>query len=438
MNTPTRRSLLLALAASGILAACGSDSGGRLLGSTTVPSKPGSGTLTPINHSYARTAADPNAPTSNVVAADRALTAKLFGLIATAEAANFIVSPYSIATAFSMAEAGAENETKQEMRTALGIDGPDDQWHAGRNAVDQLISLEEVSDGADPFELEITNTPFGQAGFEFLDAFIQLLAEEYGADLITVDFRANPEAARLLINRWVADQTRERILDLLPEGSIDGFVRLVLVNTVFFKAQWINEFDPERTSRQEFALLDGSTVEVDLMTAGVRTTYGEGDGWRMVRLPYWGGYSMVVLLPDPGRFDEISDQISNGLLDEVSALRTDFQIDLSLPKFEFATPTDLKPIFEALGMQDAFDPGKADFSAVTGTTDLYISGAYHQATIEVDEYGTTASAATAIVMSTTSAPPPATFRADRPFVFTIEHDESGEPLFIGRVLDPTL
>ena len=157
----------------------------------------------------------------------------------------------------------------------------------------------------------------------------------------------------------------------------------------------------------------------------------------MVRLPYWGGYSMTLLVPDVGQFDAVANLLSDGLLDEVSAIRSDYMVSLSLPKFDFATPTDLVPLFKTLGMQDPFDPFTADFSGMTTEASLYISGAFHQATIELDEFGTTATAATAIVMSLLSAPQPVELQIDRPFIFFIEHDETTEPLFIGRVLNPS-
>ncbi|MDH3684057.1 MAG: serpin family protein, partial [Acidimicrobiia bacterium] len=314
----------------------------------------------------------------------------------------------------------------------------DAAWHAGRNALDGAITTPgQVPPGMTPLELRIANAPFGQAGFDFVDAFIQVLAEQYGADLITADFIADPEAARTLINAWVADQTDDRITDLLPAGSIDSLVRLVLVNTVFFKGQWVTEFDPAQTAPGPFTVLDGSQIETPLMNGSVRTSFGQGDGWQMVRLPYWGGYSMTLVVPDDGRFEEISDRIAAGLLDDVTAIRSDHLVALTMPTFDFATPTDLVPVFRSLGMVDAFDSEAADFSGLTSSDDFYLSGAFHQATIEVDEFGTTATAATGVIGGVTSAPTPAELRIDRPFVFTIEHDETGEPLFLGQVVDPT-
>lgn len=444
MEALTRRSFLLTLLAAGVGTACGGDSDES--GPTTSTPRaetssttPDLGRLTPVGHAYQRIERDPSVTgAAGVVAADRQLALDLFRLMSEIEEGSFIFSPYSIATAFSMAEAGAENETERQMRAALGINVPDAEWHAGRNALDvATTNAVNLPDGATPLELEIANGLFGHEGFAFVEDFIRLLAEEYGADLTTLDFDADAEGARQLINAWVAEQTVDRITDLLPSGSIDELVRFVLVNTVFFKAQWVNEFDPERTAPSPFLLLDGTSVEVDMMNGRARTTYGDGDGWQMVRLPYWGGYSMTLILPATDRFEDVSERLSSGLLDEITALRTDFQVTVSMPKFSFATPTDLIPLFKSLGMTDPFAAELADFSGIAENAELYVSGAFHQATIEVDELGTTATAATAVVGSVLSAPPLADFRADRPFIFVIEHDATSEPLFIGRVLEPS-
>ncbi|MEM9132254.1 MAG: serpin family protein [Actinomycetota bacterium] len=363
---------------------------------------------------------------------------RLYELVSEVEAGNFILSPYSIATAFAMAEVGAEAETGRQLRSALGIDASTIGWHAGRSALDTAVRTPlDTPKGASPLELEIANGLFAQAGFSMVEDFVGALTEHYRAAPTSVDFTSDPEAARALINSWVAQQTADRITELLSEGVIDEDVRLVLVNTVFFRGLWLKQFDPDRTVLDAFTLLDGTVLDVEMMNGTSRTVYGEGDGWQMVRMRYWGGYSMTVILPAPDRFTEITDRFSIGLLDEISAQQSDRSVNLTIPKFTCATPTDLIPVFRSLGVIDAFDPARADFSGASTELPLYVSSAVHQATIEVDEFGTTATAATAIVGRRVSAPRPAEFRADRPFVYLIEHDATGEPLFIGRVANPT-
>lgn len=430
----SRRSFLLGLLASGFVVACGS--GSRETGSdatdATTPVEP----PTPIEHGYLRVVPAEGSDWESIVAADRMMGAALFTELATIESGNVVFSPYSIAAAFSMAGVGARKQTLAELRAALGIEIDDAAWHQARNALDVAVRTPgSVPEGIDPLELDIANAPFGQIGFEFVDDFVRTLAEQYGADLELVDFVADPEGAREQVNVWVAEQTRDRITELLPDGSVTDMTRLILVNTVFFQGKWVHEFAPGRTEPATFTRVDNSAVDVETMHGSVRTSYGEGEGWEMIRLPYFGGASMTIIVPDSGRFDEVEARIGTGLLDEARAIRNEFQVDLSMPKFNFATPTSLIPLFEKLGVIDAFTTA-ADFSGMSTDADLYLSGAFHRATIEVDEYGTTATAATALLAGVTSAPPPASLAIDRPFLFVIEHDQTGEPLFLGRVLDP--
>ncbi|MFW2380497.1 MAG: serpin family protein [Acidimicrobiales bacterium] len=439
MNQLSRRSFMIALVAA-MAASCGSDSG--LLNPdpsapTTLPpsSDPDIVQISDLDGSFERVAGDmsPEALAS-AVAGDRQLASALYTKLSGAQEGNMVFSPFSIATAFSMVTAGAAGATRSELEDALGA-GPG--WDAARNGLDQKVQTpSQLPEGATPLELDIVTTPYGQAGFEFETEYVRTLAENYGAIMRLLDFMANPDAARNAINSDVETATRGRITDLLPQGTITELARLVLVNTVFFKAVWVDEFQVDQTTTAPFTRLDRTTVDVPMMNGHSRTTFGEGEGWQSVRLGYWGGYSMMVIVPGEGRFSEIEAQLADGLLDEISSIRNDHGVRIALPKFDFKTSADLTPLFNELGVVEAFTP-EADFSGISSQADLYISGAFHQATIEVDEVGTTATAATALVVSATSAPPPAEIRADRPFIFVIEHDETGEPLFIGRVVDPS-
>lgn len=428
--------LVAALAAS-----CGSDSdivGNDPTSSTTLPAStdPELALIAELESSFQRvmSEADPEA-LSQAVAGDRQLAAALYAELVAAQDGNLIFSPFSIATAFSMVAAGAAGNTRAELEAALGAEPG---WDEARNGLDQVVrTARQVPEGATPLELDIANTPYGQPGFDFETEFIQTLSENYGAIMKLLDFGADPEAARAAINQDVETATQGRIADLLPQGSISDLARLVLVNTVFFKGAWIDEFQTESTITAPFTRLDGSTVDAEMMNGNSRTTYLEGDGWQSVRLGYSGGYSMVVIVPDEGRFSDVEEQLAGGLLADISALRNDHGVSVALPKFDFKTATDLVRLFNQLGVSDAFSPSTADFTGISTQADLYVSGAFHQATIEVDEVGTTATAATALIVSATSAPPPAEIRADRPFIFLIEHDDTGEPLFLGRVVDPT-
>ena len=436
MDVTSRRRFLTLLAAAAAVSACGSDStAGPALTTTTPPqsSPPNLGDIETISHSYERVV--PTGSGAAAVSGDQQLAADLYGLISRDSTDNFIFSPYSIATAFSMLLAGARGVTADQIVAALG--GTDEEWDELRNALDVSIRTPSFEvEGAEPLELEIANTPYGQTGYPFEADYIRTLAEHYGAELRALDFMADPEAARVLINAAIAEDTRDRITDLLPPGSIDAMVRLVLVNTVFFKGTWMNEFSSASTADRTFTRLDGSTIDVPTMQGAMRTSYVQNDDWQMVKLPYFGGYSMTLVVPDEGAFDDVAGTFDSDFIADLAATRTDYMVALDLPKFDFKSTANLIPLFQELGVVDAFERS-ADLTGIEASGELFVSGAFHQATIEVDEVGTTATAATALLMSATSAPPPAELRIDRPFIFMITHDDSGEPLFVGRVTDPS-
>ena len=292
---------------------------------------------------------------------------------------------------------------------------------------------------AAPFTLRGVNTLFGQVGFPIEQEYLDLLAEFYGLGVQLVDFVGAPDPSRLLINGWVEDQTEDRIQDLIPEGVITTDTRVVLVNAVYFKANWLTQFDPAKTSTGAFTTPAG-VVDADFMRGSVRTAYGSGDGYEAIRLPYIGNTtSMFVIVPDDLQaFLADADAQS---LTEIRSATTEHQVALEMPKFEFTTDLGLKPLLQQLGIQRAFVPPSgvegADLTGIHTEPLLYVEDALHKAFVAVDEVGTEAAAATAIVIALESAPPPASMTIDRPFLFVIENDATGEPLFIGQVTDPT-
>lgn len=357
---------------------------------------------------------------------------------------NLIISPHSIATALTMTYAGARGATAEEMRAALGITLDDEILHAARGAlVSELLAEPEEpgEDEGEPFQLEIVNTLWAQNGYPFLDEFLQTLATDYQAGMKLVDFVNAAEEARQAINASVEEQTRGRITDLIPPGVLDQLTRLVLVNAIWFKGTWEEEFSPDSTRDAVFTLLDGTEVQVPMMEGSLDTRYLDGDGYQVVWLPYVGGASMVVIVPDEGRFDEVVAGLDPELVRTDSAGAATGLVVLALPRFEFRTQLELSTVLEDLGMESAFRPppgeGTADFSGMTAEPELFVSAVIHDAFVSVDEEGTEAAAATAVVMEGTGAPVElATLTVDRPFVFLIQHDSSGEILFLGQVTDP--
>ncbi|RPI20576.1 MAG: serpin family protein, partial [Actinobacteria bacterium] len=357
---------------------------------------------------------------------------------------NTILSPYSIAAALTMTYGGARGATADEMRRTLHLGVSDERIHAARNELDLRITAEVPpveGDDRTPLAIRVANSLWGQAGYPFREEFLELLAANYDAGMNLADFVAAAEEARLAINTWVEGETEGRIVDLIPEGVITELTRLVLVNAIWFKANWAQPFDPEATSPGPFTLLDGSEVTADLMHGSFLLPYAEGDGYQAVRIPYAGDAAMLLVLPAEDRFEEVRASLDGGTLDEISSAAGDRQVELTLPKFEFRCDESLSAVLQAMGMPAAFTdpslPGGADFTGITERRELMIQDVIHQAFIAVDEEGTEAAAATAVVIGLTSAPEPAEMVVDRPFLCAIEHSSTGEILFLGQVIDPS-
>jgi serpin B len=378
---------------------------------------------------------------ADMVAADRAFAFDLYRTLVAVEDGNLFLSPYSISTAMSMALAGARGRTAAELATALGVSADQDTWHLARNRLElDLAALGNYDPpgGGDavPLTLEPTNALFGQTGYPFKPAFLDVLAANYGAGMNALDFATQPEPSRVGINDSVAERTRDRIDELLPLGSIDALTRAVLVNAIYFKASWLSSFDPALTENLAFYLLDGSMVDVPMMHGTARSLYAAGDGWQAVDLRYVGQASMLIIVPDEGRFAEIEGSLDAALLADVVDQLEDYEVDLRLPRWESTSDLDLIPPLEALGVQRLFQAGAADLTGIADVADLVVSDVLHQADISVDEKGTEAAAATAVVFGELSAPPPASLTVDRPFFYFIRDGSAGEILFMGRLIQP--
>jgi serpin B len=296
-------------------------------------------------------------------------------------------------------------------------------------------------DAGEPFELSIANAIWAERTYDFLDAFLETLAVNYGAGARLVDFINDPEGARNQINSWVSDETNARIPELIPQGVIDAMTRLVLTNAIFFKASWAEPFPVQQTQDGDFHLLTGATVTTPLMNSqGTRgLLYAEGEDFQALELPYAGDeMAMLVVLPAEGSFTEFEASFDSMALESIVAAMGREEVSVVLPKFEFSTDVPLRQVLTEMGMPSAFEPGVADFSGMDGTRELYIQDVLHKAFVAVDEEGTEAAAATAVVVGVTSAPAePKRFEANRPFLFLIRDRVTGAVLFFGRVVDPT-
>jgi len=356
---------------------------------------------------------------------------------------NLFYSPYSISVALAMTYAGARGETEQQMRETLNFLLSNERLHPAFNSLDQeLNSLAESGreHEKEPFQLNIANSIWGQSGYKWLPEFLDLLAENYGAGLRLTDFVKNPEAARQAINNWVSEKTNDRIEDLIAKGLIDPTTRLVLANAIYFKAAWQHQFDESRTEDTTFYLVDGKEVTVPMMAMATtgQLLYASGDGYQAVELPYQGGrVAMTIVVPDAGRYRQFEDDLSAERMEAIVGGLEYQAVAVRLPKFEYESNCRMAQTLAEMGMPDAFRE-QADLSGMDGTKDLFISEVVHKAFVAVDEVGTEAAAATAVMIALAAMPTtPVQLTIDRPFVFAIRDVKTGSTLFVGRVLDPT-
>jgi len=351
---------------------------------------------------------------------------------------NIFYSPYSISVALAMTYAGARGETAQQMADTLHFLLDQDRLHPAFNWLDEeLASRGEGARGKDGegFRLNIVNAIWGQKGYEFLTEFLDVLAENYGAGLRILDFVNQTEECRLAINDWVSDQTEGRIKDLIPEDVITVATRLVLTNAIYFNAAWEYPFNENMTVDGPFYLLDGDQVTVPMMEQTEGFGYTDGEGYQAVELPYDGEeLSMVILLPEAGNFQAFEQGLQAPQVCDIITGLQPSGVTLTMPRFEFDSEFSLKNTLEDMGMPAAFSA--ADFSGMTGTRDLYIRDVLHKGFVSVDEAGTEAAAATAVVMEEEAPEPLVEVTVDRPFIFLIRDIETGAILFIGRVLNP--
>ena len=375
---------------------------------------------------------------STLVTGNSDFAFNLYQVIKNNSTGNMFYSPYSISTALAMTYAGAVGETEKQMSSTLHFTLPQNQLHPAFNELAlQLASRGQGAKGTDgkSFSLNITNALWGQQGYNIQPAFLNTLAQNYGAGMNLLDFINSPEDSRVIINNWVSDQTNNRIKDLLPRGSVDIYTRLILTNAIYFDAAWKYPFAKESTQDGTFNLLDGSTVTVPMMNDRDGFGYVKGNGYKAVELPYEGNeISMVIVMPDAGKFTAFENSMDFAKVsDIINNLKTS-DVVLTMPKFRFDSSFSLKGALADLGMPIAFT-GKADFSGINGKPELLITDVVHKAFVAVDEAGTEAAAATGVVVGIVSVPQNQ-ITIDRPFIFLIRDIKTGSILFVGRVLNP--
>lgn len=353
---------------------------------------------------------------------------------------NIFYSPFSISTALAMTYAGADGQTEAEMKSVLHFGDNDGNFHMGYG--DYLTLLKSNADSV--IDLRIANRLWGDEMFEASSMYLTLTRSAYGSALEQLDFRKNAEKSRTHINDWVADQTEQHIKDLIPSGAVDKDTRMVLTNAIYFKGDWMHEFNKDKTKEGDFHLVNKQKSKAKFMTQERRFAYNDShELFKTIRLPYKGGkQSMVIALPkEKGDIHKTEEAFTKKDIEKAyNSLGQN--VLLKLPKFKMTLPLTLSNELKALGMRTPFTGG-ADFSKMSEKEGLMISEVIHKAFIEVDEKGTEAAAATAVVMMTTSSampmepPMPKLFVADHPFLFYIVDDETKSILFMGRVMEPS-
>ncbi len=371
-----------------------------------------------------------------VVAADNAFGLKLFRRLSQDEGdANVFISPLSVSMALGMTLNGALGDTRTAIEQTLDVAGlpPDEINTAYRTLIDVLTGLDRK------VRLDLPNSVWYRQSFAVEPAFLDANRTFFDAEVRALDFD-NPEAAEV-INGWVKDKTQGRI-DRIVEPPISALTMLYLINAVYFRGDWTYRFDKDKTQDDTFRRADGAAVPVRMMTMEEASLpYLAGEGFQAVDLPYGDSlFSMTLFLPAEGTsLDTFVARLSRENWDAWTGglAPTTFE-RLQMPRFKLTYEASLNDALAALGMDIAFDPGRADFGAINPLqTDLHVSQVKHKTFVEVDEKGTEAAAVTSVTIGVTSAPQGLTLRLDRPFVFAIREQATGAIVFIGKVTDPS-
>ena len=364
---------------------------------------------------------------------------ELYRQLSDGDDGNLFFSPYSLSVALAMTYAGAEGATREQMAETLNFILEEEDLHAAFNKL--AIELAKRGEGnksedEEGFKLNVVNAIWGQVEYEFLSDYLDTLAVNYDAGLRLLDFVSDPEACRRTINEWVSEQTEGKIEDLIKKGIISEVTRLVLTNAIYFNAAWDKPFDEDKTSDGIFYLPDGTTVTVPMMHQTEDFGYTEGDGYQAVELKYDGNeLSMLIILPEDGNFEQFKATFDAQKLDGIVENIRTATVTLSMPKFEYSSQFSVKDALENMGMKDAFSMA-ADLSGIDGSYDLFIEDVVHKAYVSVDEAGTEAAAASAVIINLKGILEQAEVNLDHPFIYLIRDIETNTILFVGRVMNP--
>ena len=369
---------------------------------------------------------------ANVVEANNQFAFELYSELGDG---NIFFSPYSISNAFAITYEGARGQTANEIQNVLHF--PTDE-NMRRPAFARLYNM--INTGSNDYQLSTANALWAQKDYPFLEDYISLAEKRYAAKATNLDF-SNSEEASSTINNWVEGQTNGKIKDLVPTSALSRWTKFVITNAIYFKGFWENKFDVKDTTKEDFNTGSG-IVKADMMKlwdSDLDFNYTEDDDAQVLELPYKGGdISMIIILPRNMSIEDLEGSLDTEKLQMWKDRFEEHAVRIYIPKFEFETKYFMVDTLKEMGMETPFNATAADFSGMDGTKNLFIGNVIHQAYVAVDEEGTEAAAATAVIMQITGmAPQPIVFRADHPFIFMIQERGTGVILFMGRVVDPT-
>lgn len=356
---------------------------------------------------------------------------RLYRLLAVDQpAGNIVISPVSLSVALAMVLAGAAGDTAAQLAEAMGMDTPDTIHHAMNALLTELGKR-----GDEQVALSVESSLWAQYDVTFTPTYLDVVAAEYGTGVHLVDYRGDAAGAREEINEWVGGKTSGRIPELLPDGAVDAATRLALVNAIYLKAPWLQPFDPAATSDQPFTTADGATVQVPMMTLHTTIPYASGDGWQAIDLAYDShDLTLVLILPEEGTLAQLEAEF---LVSGMTPYMSPTDVRLSVPRFDANTALSLVEVLRRMGIEDLFDG--ADLSGMSADGNLKVGNVLHQANITVDEAGTEAAAATAVIAPGGAGPSetePIDVTFDRPFLFAVRDRGTESYLFLGRIGDP--
>ncbi len=379
---------------------------------------------------YSSANASDNASIANSI---NNFTFKAYSLLSN-ESGNLFFSPFSISTALSMAAEGAGGKTLEEMRNILELSNDSS---ANRKGFESLLNSLNAKNAS--YNLSIADAIWIEKTFSIKQEFSNVLSTYYYASAQQADFANNPDGERTNINSWVASKTNNKILDLIPQGGLNSYTRLVIVDAIYFKGNWAQQFNKSETQNATFFISQSKNVSVPMMhlSKSENASYYSDNELKALEMDYQGdNLSMLILLPNHS-LSEVEAGLSSIKISDIRAQLVRQPVQVWLPKFSMTKSKEMSDLLKELGMKSAFGPYTADFSGINSTEGLYISNVFHKAFINVDETGTEAAAATGVVIGITSIEILPEFRADHPFLFFIIDKHTGSILFMGRVADPT-